>query len=105
LSSQKNAVEAIRYGYVFALASPATFTFGQPSRAYHPHPSLRWPGHQGNDGMRRLERHDGRPEPDIAAQQRPQHVPAVRGPEWGATMILSGRTTFMMAGGEESKAA
>jgi ATP-dependent Lon protease len=24
---------------------------------------------------------------------------------WGATMILSGRTTFMMAGGEESKAA
>ena len=24
---------------------------------------------------------------------------------WGATLILSGRTTFMMAGGEESKAA
>ena len=24
---------------------------------------------------------------------------------WGATIILSGRTTFMMAGGEESKAA
>jgi len=27
------------------------------------------------------------------------------GREWGATLILSGRTTNMMAGGEESKAA
>jgi hypothetical protein len=26
-------------------------------------------------------------------------------PLWGATIILSGRTTIMMAGGEESKAA
>jgi hypothetical protein len=26
-------------------------------------------------------------------------------PFWGATIILSGRTTIMMAGGEESKAA
>jgi len=25
--------------------------------------------------------------------------------EWAATIIESGRTTFMMAGGEESKAA
>jgi hypothetical protein len=30
---------------------------------------------------------------------------AVQVEVWGATIILSGRTTFMMAGGEESKAA
>jgi hypothetical protein len=32
-------------------------------------------------------------------------LPSTTSVTWGATLILSGRTTTMMAGGEESKAA
>jgi PHD/YefM family antitoxin component YafN of YafNO toxin-antitoxin module len=42
---------------------------------------------------------------EVLAQLTVQRQPLVITQNWGATLILSGRTTSMMAGGEESKAA
>jgi hypothetical protein len=44
-------------------------------------------------------------DPVVRAESELPMIVARDSHRWGATIILSGRTTIMMAGGEESKAA